>query len=878
MLQSIICRPALLIILLASLTTPLALASLIGTAAAQESAPADTDAALAEPPAPGETPVGEPVRELGFDPAVVGLPGFNLPRQTPDDYERLLDLIERRIRTVEANDRAAVTIDDAAPAADPRLALLRELRESVAAEAVLFDRTAQVTQALALARSELDAYKADGAAGEPPFPVTLVDQLRTELDVLTQSAAQASRLATQAERRVETSERALETAMREHRRRRELAAQADDPGARAVEEQALEVARLQVLDAFQAFSEAEVRKELSQRESALARTRAALFEERIAYKTDAVVFPEEALNERLAEVDRRMAEFATRATRLQETADRAELELVDMRERLEQALAAEESAIDMDLMNERVAAKEAEVVAARLGVDYLRRAMALAEQAKPLIERRYQVFRGDEEAQWPAWLRETQALLREIGSEREFAEGELADLRSIQLALTRRLTAPDLDAERRTALNQRLDALRDQERRAAELLAVDETLVTLAERLEQALAPRVAERSLGQLADEAQATLAGWWTAELFAVQDQPFYVNEIITALLVFVLVVIAVSFLQRLLRRQVLPRLDSMQGSGRTSHAVVLALIRQTSKVFVILLAFFLAMLISGLGAGRVQQVIGNLLVVVFYFQVGLWANAGLMDYLQRQRSKRERQDPGTATGFGLLMFFLRILVWVMVVVSIMVHFRYPVAGVLGAFGVGGIAVAFAVQNILGDVFNSMGIVLDKPFRVGDFIVAGDNVGVIEYIGVKTTRIRSLSGELVAVSNTNLVNSNIRNFKHMRERRVVFKIRVVYQTPPEQIERIPGMIEKIIRDQARCRFDRAHFFEYGDFALEFEIVYYVIGPDYNLYMDIQQAINLGIYRAFQAEGIQFAYPTQELILRRAPQPPAPTMLVGGQ
>ncbi|TVQ86167.1 MAG: mechanosensitive ion channel protein MscS [Chromatiaceae bacterium] len=860
----------LFLILLGLMSTQAPLATPIGTAAAPSSS--DTGEETAETLAP--------VRDLGFDPALVGLPSFDLPRRSADDYERLLDLIDARIDEIEAAATApAAAISAPATAAeDPRLPLLRGMRNSVRAEALLVERAEQVSQALALAEQELAAFAEDGAASDPPYPVSLVDQLRAELEVLAQSAAQASRLAAQAEQRAQASERALEAAMRERRRRRDLVAQAEDPIARAAEERELDATRLQVLVAFQTFSEAAARRKLSQRESELARTRAALFEARIAFKGDALVFSEEALNERLEELARRIAEFDARTTALQQTADRAELELVATRERLEQALAENDSAVDLDLLQAQVAAQEAEVVAARLGVDYLRRAIVLAEQSKPLIERRYHLLRGEEAAQWPTWLRETQALLREVATEREFAESELASLRSMQLVLSRRLTAPDLDTALRAALTRRMEALREQESRAAELLAVDEVVVSLAQRLEQSLAPRVAERSLGQLADEAQATLAGWWTAELFAIQDQPFYVNEIITALLVFVLVVIAVSFLQRLLRRRVLPRLDSMQGSGRTSHAVVLALIRQTSQVFVILLAFYLSMLISGLGAGRVQQVIGNLLVAVFYFQVGLWANAGLMDYLQRQRSKRERHDPGTATGFGLLMFFLRILVWVVVVVSIMAHFRYPVAGVLGALGVGGIAVAFAVQNILGDVFNSMGIVLDKPFRVGDFIVAGDNVGVIEYIGVKTTRIRSLSGELVAVSNTNLVNSNIRNFKHMRERRVVFKIGVVYQTPPEQLERIPGMIEQIIRAQARCRFDRAHFFEYGDFALVFEIVYYVIGADYNLYMDIQQAINLGIYRAFQAEGIQFAYPTQELILRRSPPPPpSPSLMVRG-
>lgn len=175
-------------------------------------------------------------------------------------------------------------------------------------------------------------------------------------------------------------------------------------------------------------------------------------------------------------------------------------------------------------------------------------------------------------------------------------------------------------------------------------------------------------------------------------------------------------------------------------------------------------------------------------------------------------------------------------------------------------------ARENILSDVFHSMAIILDKPFKVGDFVVAGDTAGVIDNIGVKTTRIRSLSGEMVVMSNTNLLGTTIRNFKHMRERRVVFKVGVVYQTTPEQLELIPKIIEEIIRAQPRTRFDRTHFYAYGDFSLDFEIVYYVLGADYSLYMDRQQEINLALYRRFQDEGIRFAYPTQEVFVRHLP------------
>jgi len=343
-----------------------------------------------------------------------------------------------------------------------------------------------------------------------------------------------------------------------------------------------------------------------------------------------------------------------------------------------------------------------------------------------------------------------------------------------------------------------------------------------------------------------------------------------------VFALVFVVVWLLQLLLRRRLLPKLTAEAKQGeerRTLRAVVSALIRNTSQLFILAVAFYAAMAVSGLGQGKLQEWLWTLLVLAFYFQIGIWANAGVVDFFQRKRARKERDDPSAVTGYGLLLFLIRVGIWMMVGVSVLAYFKYPIAGLIGALGVGGIAVAFAVQNILSDVFNSMAIVLDKPFRVGDFIVAGETVGVIEHIGVKTTRIRSLSGEQIIMSNTDMLKSCIHNYKHMRERRVVFKIGVVYETPADKLERIPGIIAELVRAQRHARFDRAHFFEYGDFSLVFEIVYYVYGADYNLYMDTQQAINLGIYRRFQEEGIRFAYPTQELIMRRSPQALSPTL-----
>lgn len=180
----------------------------------------------------------------------------------------------------------------------------------------------------------------------------------------------------------------------------------------------------------------------------------------------------------------------------------------------------------------------------------------------------------------------------------------------------------------------------------------------------------------------------------------------------------------------------------------------------------------------------------------------------------------------------------------------------------GIGGIAVALALQNILGDLFASLSIVLDKPFVVGDFIVVDDLRGVIERVGIKTTRVRSLDGELLVFANGDLLKSRIRNFQRMQERRVLFTVGVTYQTPLEKLKQIPQWLRNVVEAQPRTRYDRAHFREYGDSAPVFEIVYYVLDRDYNVFMDVQQAVNLAIFERCAREGVDFAYPTRTLYL----------------
>ena len=212
------------------------------------------------------------------------------------------------------------------------------------------------------------------------------------------------------------------------------------------------------------------------------------------------------------------------------------------------------------------------------------------------------------------------------------------------------------------------------------------------------------------------------------------------------------------------------------------------------------------------------------------------------------------------------INIVIWAVGLVLLFDNLGYNVTAIVTGLGIGGIAIALAAQNILGDLFNYFVIFFDRPVEIGDFIVVNDKKGTVEHIGLKTTRIRSLSGEQLVMANSSLTGSWIHNFKRMERRRIVFSVGIVYETPYELVKEASEILKNIVQEQPRATFDRAHFAAYGNFSLNYEIVYYVETGEYNDYMDIQQAINLRIFEEFSKRGIQFAYPTQKVFLENTP------------
>jgi small-conductance mechanosensitive channel len=264
---------------------------------------------------------------------------------------------------------------------------------------------------------------------------------------------------------------------------------------------------------------------------------------------------------------------------------------------------------------------------------------------------------------------------------------------------------------------------------------------------------------------------------------------------------------------------------------------------------------------GFERAMEIAASVLITL----LAVRAVTAAADYVL-QSSLKESDDPERrAKQLKGIRLLINIVIWAIALIFLLDNLGVKISAAVAGLGIGGIAVALAAQAVLGDMFSYFVIFFDKPFEIGDFIVVGDKMGVVEYVGIKTTRIRALSGEQLVFSNTDLTNSRVHNFKKMERRRAVFKLGVVYQTPFDKLKMIPQIVKDIIVKQTDAEFDRGHFASYGDSSLNFEFVYYVTGADYAKYMDIQQAINLSIFEIFEKEKIEFAYPSQTLFVKEA-------------
>lgn len=352
-------------------------------------------------------------------------------------------------------------------------------------------------------------------------------------------------------------------------------------------------------------------------------------------------------------------------------------------------------------------------------------------------------------------------------------------------------------------------------------------------------------------------------TAVPAAVLGPPFFANALGdwalawgVTLVVFVALVVARRLLGRYHARLV------KYGRLGFMHAP-LAVFGRTSPAFMLALALY-----AGLGPlalpARIDRAATLAITVIVFWQAGIWLSAIFAAWLERQAVQRAPGDHALASSMAIFAPIARVLIWVLVLLLALDNLGVNITALVGGLGIGGVAVALAVQNILGDLFASLSITLDKPFVVGDFLSVGEFLGEVRHIGIKSTRLLSLSGEEIAMSNADLLGSRIRNYGRMAERRVVFTVKVDYGTAADELARLGADIRRIVEAQRDVRFDRSHFSAFTLEALDVETVYYVLSPDFNRYMDIQQAINLEIFREFARRGIAFASPSLKIQIGR--------------
>lgn len=291
-----------------------------------------------------------------------------------------------------------------------------------------------------------------------------------------------------------------------------------------------------------------------------------------------------------------------------------------------------------------------------------------------------------------------------------------------------------------------------------------------------------------------------------------------------------------------------------------ITIEVLQSTQQLTLLLLATLIGLHVLELPDKWATR-LDHILFITIGIQVAIWLNKGVGIWAREHLTAIDGPAPAANPVITtVLSWILRVFIWSVALLTVLDNVGVNITAFVASLGVGGVAVALAVQNILSDLFASLAIGLDKPFEVGDFVVFGDVAGAIERVGLKTTRIRSISGEQIICSNTELLKNTLHNYKRMEERRVVFNFGINYATPPDTIALIPGIVRKAIESFDKTRFDRAHFKEFGTSALNFETVYFITTTDFNLYMDIQQNINLYLMREFQSHGVAFAFPTMTL------------------
>ena len=263
------------------------------------------------------------------------------------------------------------------------------------------------------------------------------------------------------------------------------------------------------------------------------------------------------------------------------------------------------------------------------------------------------------------------------------------------------------------------------------------------------------------------------------------------------------------------------------------------------------------------QVQRIVSNAVMILILIQIGLWAGRTVRFYLEMK--ERERGADRVFSGsLDIVSFVARMLIWSLLILLGLSNLGINITALLAGLGVGGVAVALALQNVLGDLFASLSIALDKPFVMGDTLIIDTFIGKVEHIGIKTTRLRSESGEQIILSNADILKSRVRNFGRLSQQRILATIRLGFDTPTDKLKALPKLLENIVREHSQAHFERCHLKTLGESSFQFELSYFVQQPATNPMLDLQQAVNFRIIDELRRLGVEFAYPAQLVLLAR--------------
>ena len=335
--------------------------------------------------------------------------------------------------------------------------------------------------------------------------------------------------------------------------------------------------------------------------------------------------------------------------------------------------------------------------------------------------------------------------------------------------------------------------------------------------------------------------------------------VGDILLTFVVFIALVVVFKLLQWL----ILFRLARLAKKTKTDiDDTLIDIVKSLRPQFYYFIAFALAIQILTLNT-IASKIIAGLLIAWIVYQVVIAVQI-LIDYVLSKKLQH-MDDAGDGSMIEMLGGLAKWALWVIALLLVLSNLGVNITSLVAGLGIGGLAIALAAQNILGDLFSSFSIYFDKPFKVGDHVVVGEHRGTVERIGIKTTRIRALQGEEIVISNQELTSTRVQNFKKLKERRITTSLGVTYQTSNEKLKRIPDIVKKIVDAEKGVRFDRMFFTTFADSALVFDLVYYVESSEMADFLVAQQNMNFKIKEAFEEEGIDMAYPTQTIFVAKS-------------